>query len=216
MEGITIIVPYWKREESLKRLLSVYEKLDKNIFKIKVVQLAPTEKGFNSGKAQNIGIEEAETDWVLKNDVDCVGVIDLYNYAYQRTLEMRDNDYMIFGAQYLDDNGGIQRGGLICGNEYLVHKNAWKTVGKCPEWDGYFGEDYAFEYMLEKNVRPQFKVSDYDTMTVSSKIRDWLVIPKNRECFPHYFKHYPHPNSWNTNMINENRVRLYEVVKKLN
>jgi hypothetical protein len=216
MKKLTIIIPYYNRPYALNRLNEILVKLDSKKFNIIISELNTKScLDFNTGKALNLGIEKSKTDWVLKNDVDCVpeNGIKLYEEAFDFIQNANENEYKIFGAKYLDNNNIISKK-LHCGNEFLIHKSNWEKLGRIPEWKGYMGEDYLFEYFLEKNLNSNFTIPFVKKhRDVSSFIRDNIVKIKNKEN-KEWFLHYWHQPVFSREFVQINLEKLYKSVMK--
>lgn len=215
MKKLSIIIPYFNRNEALERLKKTLNILDMNKFDIIISEIPAENSGkFNTAKAQNLGIEKSTTEWIMKNDVDCIPEdIKLYYDALNEIQNMNENDYLIYGAKYLDKNENLSKFHQ-CGNEYLISKSLWEKVGRVPEWTGYGFEDYAFEYSLEKNKNPNFKVPYFEKpRDVSNFLRDNLVKIKNNEN-KYWFLHYWHKPVYLAEYVQMNLKKLWEFVMK--
>lgn len=151
---------------------------------------------FNTAMAHNIGFNAADTEWVMKQDIDCLAPSpDFYDYILKEIGKCKD--YLIVGVN-----------GHVTGNEFVVRKKDWLAVGRCPEFDGLGWEDYAFEYKLHKYFHPDFQVSSIEFVT--NCIRDEIVKVKNNELSMR-LKHIPHQKK---KVINpKNLVLLKNIVQ---
>ena len=223
---ITIITSYYNRFENLKKYCESLAK--ENLKNIKVIICGVfntfemqyllafqfieyynfNRKEFKTGFFQNQAIEKVNTEWILKQDIDCIAEKGLYLEALRFVKTADWKEYKIYGAKYYDKYGK-QANRFECGNEVLFSKKAWQEVGKIPEWD-YYCEDYAFEYRLEKLRNPDFYIPGINQNNVAVKIRDELVIKKNNEN-KYWFKHNWHPIPKRIS-IKENTLKLYEYI----
>lgn len=214
---ITIVVPYYDRPKALQRLQNHYfSKLNKNHFDI-IISEVPTETSgkFNTAKALNQGVEKAKTDWILKNDVDCVPEFfpELYAEALAFIQSANQNDFTIFGAKYMNPNFTFKK--RQCGNEVLFHKSAWESVGGVPEWQGYGFEDYLFEYNLMRNRGLPVKLSDCKTpRDMTNKFRDEYLIPLNNMNH-NWFVHHYHTPVFVAEMVKINHQRFFEEINRI-
>jgi len=217
MERLTIIVPYYNRPEALSRLQKHLDTLSPEFFDI-IISEVPTESSgkFNTAKAFNQGVEGAKTEWVMKNDVDCIPEKpELYQWVHASIQNMDTRNFMILGAKYLDQNGNLSKFHQ-CGNEVVCSKTAWEKVGRVPEWEGYGFEDYLFEYQLMNNLQPEsVKLSDCQTpREMTNKFRDEYLKPEN-EKHEHWFLHHWHKPVFVREMVMKNHQKFFDEIRRI-
>lgn len=226
MEKLSIVIPYHNRIKSASYFNKSIENLDRNKFEIiisayyfdystiffKNMNIINNNTHFEIGKYKNKGIDSSKNNWILIQDIDCIGTIELYEYIYNKIQTMNENDFMILGAEYTKKDGSINQKFIKCGNEIVFYKNIWEKIDKIPEWEEWGFEDYAFEYKLMKNKNLDFKLSHIDLIDISQTIRDELTIPENKK-HPFYFKHLYHEKNIDNEKVKINRQKLLDLVR---
>lgn len=215
MHRLSIIVPYYNRPEALKRFQEATKDLSKEFFDI-IISEVPTENSgkFNTARAFNEGVEQAQTEWVMKNDVDCIAEkSELYQWVHSAIQTMNTRNFMILGAKYLNPDGSLRNTKHHCGNEFICTKTVWKLIGKVPEWTGYGFEDYLFEYSLMNNLSPDsVTLSDCTTpREMTNKFRDQYLKPENNK-HPYWFLHHYHKPVYLPEMVKANHQKFFDMI----
>jgi hypothetical protein len=166
---------------------------------------------FSTAKCHNDAIEHVKTEWIIKQDVDCIVPYQGFYNDIIKHLRNKPYDYfMNIGVKnYLGSKENRW------GNEWVCTKEAYLEVGGEPEFTGYYGEDYAFLYKLAKLKNPNFKL-EYNEENVGDVIRDELARKKNLE-HSFYFLHNDHERDRDNLYADyiKNKKLLYQICKEL-
>ena len=205
---ITIYFPYYNQPEALKFNLDYYSSLDeelKNKFNILVVDDgSQREQAFhvvktyedvlnlslykihvdipwNMGAANNIAFKDAETEWIVRTDIDWF----CKEQKLRKVLNMQFEDgtvYFFRGLRVKDKPPfDVTEGCNHLQNVYILNKKKyWETGGYNEYLCGNYGDDFEFRPRLFKKAKHKLLDIPMYTPNVSP--------PKNYREDPHSFR----------------------------
>jgi len=232
---ITTITPYWKRPETLRVWLAAmagatrpwlrhivyfvgepapagardYLNHFENFKFIEMVDHAPGDKSI--GHYHNLGALEADTEWIMKLDVDTIPSVDFFpKLAELLLVSATPREWFNVGMMYTTQAVTLNRLGAnhmpVLEGEYAFLTNNWGTcsvsrtvmpaatnfvcrqsdyldLGGCDErFRGYGWEDYHQIYMLERHFQNREPLPGPITIqNVTHRCRDEISRRKARE-----------------------------------
>lgn len=162
--------------------------------------------GFSIGHYHNLGAMAADTEWIMKLDVDVVPNVRYFRQLVQLLRTAREREWFNGGMVYLSRAAtnrltfpvseqaysGIMavpraytsgNGHEPAGSNFVCRRSEYLKLGGClAAFRGYGWEDYQQLYMLEKFRRGQDPLPGHITPeNVTNRCRDEISRPKAKE-----------------------------------
>jgi hypothetical protein len=211
---LNIITSYHNRPKNRELFFDSVVKLPRHLDLNFIFENWDEEGTFSTGKLHNRSVARVpDNEWILKQDVDCVGNEDFYTRLLKHLEDKPDDFFMnigVIGYNFVDKNKNYPQG-----NQWLMKKKLYQDAGGEPEWVGYGFEDYALLYRVTKHLDKNFKL-DYNESNVSNVIRDQLARPLNQKNPEFFLYHNDHPYEGDFyKYAKENRKNLYNLCRGL-
>lgn len=168
-------------------------------------------KVFSTAFCHNMAVMDAIGEWILKMDIDCSCDLIMFEKIIKLVEGKPDNFFANFGCKgYLGDIGYPQ------GNQYLCRNETYFLIGGEPEFEGYYGEDYALLYALAKYQDINFKLDYNNPEELCITIRDKIARPLNKKYQDIYFNHQAHEKSpFRKGFVEINKKKLFDYCREL-
>lgn len=257
MKELAVLIPYRSRFENFKVLIENLMMVDKTSIDFHLISLGdsdprvkklcnvggliyhylPYTDVFSIGVAHNYGATISKSEYILKQDVDCLPFAGLYNKILSHILTLRSNQksWSNIGFFYCNKEFSITHlNGIIsndlyeqvknndnlketlkyaCGNNFLVNREHFLKIGGCSQlFKGWGWEDYQVLYFLEKYYNPNFSLSEYKIDSITQKCRDEIARPKNQITNQ---KNIIFLHKWHDPMNNESQYMSFVETNKL-
>jgi predicted glycosyltransferase involved in capsule biosynthesis len=161
---------------------------------------------FCLGKGHNIGARVSNAKYIMKQDIDCVPYIGLYErllpfvnselgkrpkewlnvavfYAQRQFTEQFLRNFVTYETYCEIRNKSYNQFmfKMACGNQYIINREHYLSFGGVSDkFIGYGWEDYQVIAYLEKILNPSLNFENETEETITFRIRDSLAREKNK------------------------------------
>jgi len=196
IDMLTTITPYWNRPEQLKIWLQALrgagnvnvqhllivrgtEEIPPDIMDVTNLRICKYQEGGNEsiGHFHNIGAELADTEWIMKLDVDCLPHLHYFSSLIPILIAAKRREWFNGGMLYVNEqfskmhlredqrldqatynhimssrvSASASSYRHPAASNFICRRQDYLDLGGCPsEFKGYGWEDYAQLYMLER------------------------------------------------------------------
>lgn len=229
---LTTICPYWDRPEALKTYLkalagaSIPEVKHLILFvnggskhvelpspQFEFIDIPPNHRGYSIGHYHNMGAEIANTEWMMKSDVDVLPNVRYYKellpilqdagprewfnggFIYvkreQSSFLLDELEMPITEARYdrlVSSMRELSQHAYWhpAGSQFICRRADYIALGGCHNFRGWGWEDYQQLYMLECHFRGEDPLpGELDLGNVTQRCRNEISRPKALELFEH-------------------------------